>query len=228
MPLAYLILICLSFFAARNHFPFSNLPVMLGIFLLLIDVIIQIIRKFAKRTHTSVWLSSITLVIVSVGYAFVWLSWPGGFFTGLFGLVCGVFMIFYWLRAKQKINLRFVSMSLIVLALGCFTFMKPSTFLCVKNNIDKHNPKAPIFILHDLSWRLNKEGNSAESMRILNLERKVVTKKLEYLRGTNQYDAYYKIVFKEDSAIIENAFSELSKGKWVNYQPMLPEDFFLE
>lgn len=227
MPIAYFLLIVLSFIAARNHFPLSNIPVILGIFLMLADVIIQIIRLGRKKTHSTVLLSSVALLLISVGYTFVWLRWPGGMVNGLFGVVVGVIVLILWITKKQKKTIRFFILAFMTVVLGTFSFMKQSSLLCLRNNMDSNHPKGPVFLLHELAWYNYQEGDKVKAMNLLKEVQLNVNKKAAHFRNERD-DDFYTRIFVEDSVIVSRSIEQVNNGNWFNYESLCTDDVNLD
>ncbi len=228
MPIVYLLLIILAFVSSRLHWPLTSLAVIAGFLIATVDVLIQFIRVLMKRTHFSTLLGALALFFLSIGYLFFWLSWPGGFVMSCFGAIVALAFIVYWFIAKRKLNLRFGVVLTVFIVLSAFLSMKPSTFYCMKNDIDPHRPDAPIFILHELAWRYNREGNREAAMRLLLQEKQNIEAKQAYLAKEQRPDAYLIKDFEENELIVNAALDQLIKGGWTDYRPMAPEDFRLE
>lgn len=224
MPVAYLLLLVIAFVFGRIHWPGASLIILLSIGVMLVDLLIQFIRIMIGKIHVSTLLGSIALMILSVGYAYKWLFWPGAFFTSVFALVAGAAYLVYFVLSKRKPTARFVITTLTFVVLLSFAFMKESTLFCMKNDIDPKTLDAPVFSRHHLAWLYHREGNDGAAMSVLMNERAYIVKKLERLESDSHNEMYISI-FQEDQRIVEEAIADLSAGRWNHYEPLFPEDF---
>ena len=228
MPIVYLLLIIIAFVFTRLHWPFSSLAVLTGFFVMCVDIVIQIIRVWMKRTHFSTLLGALALSFLSVGYMYVWLSWPGSFIMGCLGAIVALAYIVYWFVSKRKLNLRFGVVLTVFVILAAFLSMKPSTFYCFKHDIDPNKPEAPLYNLHHLAWKYNTEGNKQAAMVLLLREKKDIEAKRAYLANQERPDSYMIKAFEENEMIADAALNNLMEGSWKEYKPMVPEDFRME
>lgn len=216
MPLAYLILLIIAFVSARLHWPLTNLAVLAGTLVMCADLLVQLIRMLMKRIHISTLFGSIVLSVLSIGYAFTWLFWPGAFETAVFALLLSLVYVIYWLASKRKPTTRFVVILLVTMVLGVYTTMKPSSFFCMKNGFDPVQPHAPLTARHFLAWLYNQEGNYGASMQMLLDEKKYAEDKISKAE-VERASSYYVDDLRNDLKTIDQAIVELNGKHWNNY-----------
>lgn len=228
MPIIYIILVVYSFIASQIHWPFANLALISGFMLLLLDVLIQLIRLMLKKTSYHVLLLALSLCFLSVGYMFIWLSWPGMKLLAWTSLILALPGILLSFRLKQKVLPRKIITGVIFVALACFSFVKTSDFYCFKNNISAEKPMedAPVFVVHQLAFILYHENDEERAEELLLEIRDDLNQKTAYFRELGR-DQYMLHIFTADSAIVSSDLKQVQSGNWSHTPFLLQEDMRL-
>ena len=225
MPIVYLILVIYSFVASQIHWPFGNLAILFGTLFLLADIVIQIIRLAMKKTTYPVLLLAISLCFLSVGYNFMWLSWPGMKLNAWFCLILALPGIILSFKLKKKALVRKLVTGFMFILLATFSFMKESTFFCFKHTISVDRPNdSPVFAVHRLAYILYQEGDKKQAKELLESIQQDLNKKTAYFRNLQRRDGFMLQIFIEDSTIVRNDLEQLEQGDWLNYQYLWPDD----
>jgi hypothetical protein len=220
MLITYVIFLLIAVTFKVLHWPGASLILLAAPLFLLIDILIQAIRK--KGDKETRILSAIAALFVSFFFLFKFLHWPGSSFLFILSSLLSVVYLLRFYQKKIKTNLRFVLLSLLFIFSVVNFSMKPSTFtlfyLC-EDPFDKEE-YVPHFLRQSLAFELYQEGDYAKAEQLIQLNIDHLNLLIEEEDGPD----YYREIDRENLEISKNDLVAIQKRSWLHYERLFPED----
>ncbi len=219
MYFGFLFFVILTVVYAQTYWTSQIFFLFFGLMLLLADVVAQGILTIIDRTHLIRLFGAIALLLLGLAYTMIWSFWPGETLISIIALIVSCGFFWYWRKNKFRLTSRFWMISLFFVLVLIGAQLKDSTMFCLKFNMDKEHPEAPIAFKHRLAWLYNKEGEKQRAHRFLREEEQYLLKQLYSPLADEEQKQFYQ----QDLKLVRAALKEYHSGNWKTYKRLQSE-----
>ncbi len=224
MLLTYLIFLFIAIIFKLFHFPGTGLIFIFSPAFLIIDVIVQSIRRHGDK-ETRI-LSAVGALILSIYLLFKFLYWSGSHLLFWIALVIPIIYLFRIVQKKVGYNFRFFLTSILLLfAIFNSTLSRSSfrQFYLLEDPFNKSDT-IPHFYIQNLAYEFYLEGEYEKAT-------KLITRNINHLNDLIAEGNTEKYITDIDLDNLEQSKMDLKNIKnltWTELTPLIHEDRHLE
>lgn len=220
MLIAYFILLLITLTFKVLHWPLVSVLFLISPVFLLIDILIQAIRKNEdKETRL---LSAIGVFFLSIFTLFKFLYWPGTSLWFVISIIILAVFVIRFFQKKVNYNTRYILVGILFL-FGIYNFsIKGSDFRLAYQLEDPFNPADPVphFYIQPLAHDYYLEGDYEKATKLI--ERNI--NHIQDLLEEKDVPHYVRKIDEENLEISINDLNSIKNRTWKNYQPLYRED----
>lgn len=224
MLLTYLILLIIAIVFKLLHFPGTGLIFICAPLFLLIDIIIQSIRKQGDK-ETRI-LSAVGVLFLSIYLLFKFLHWPSSQLLFWIALILPIIYLFRVIQKKIGYNFRFFLTGFLLLFAIFNSSLSRSSFkqmYLLEDPFDE-SETIPHFFVQNLAYDFYLEGDyeKAEKLIVRNINH------LNDLVAEDNNDRYTNDIDLRNLAQSIMDLEDVKNHTWTKLTPLFPEDRHLE
>ncbi|MDX2360197.1 MAG: hypothetical protein QNK23_05295 [Crocinitomicaceae bacterium] len=220
MLLTYLLFLVIAITFKIMHWPGTSVIFLFAPMFLLIDILIQSIRKKGDKEIRV--LSSVAALLLSIYLAYKFLHWPGNqvwLWTGL--ILSGVYL-FRLFQKKVGYNFRFILTGILLLFAVFNATISGSSFRLLYLAEDPFNPSepAPHYFVQRLAYDfyLEQDYEKAELLIVRNINH------LDDLLEDDASVQYYRTVDLQNMEQSKKDLEDIQNRTWTIFSSLIPED----
>lgn len=224
MLITYFIFLIIAIVFKLLHFPGTALLFMIGPIILLIDLVVQAIRKQNEKANRI--LSAFGALFLSLFLQFKFLYWSG---SQLFFWIALIISIIYLVRIilkKTGFNTRFYLISILLLFAIFNSTMSGSTFrqFYMPEDPFDESETIPHFYVQRLAYDYYLEGDYEKAEKLINRN----IKHLNDLIADEDSGQYNKDIDIQNLEQSKKDLTSVKKRSWTTFTPLIPMDRHLD
>jgi hypothetical protein len=167
MLITYLIILITAIVFRTFHFPGAGIMFVTTPLFLILDIIIQSVRK--REFKTTNILSAVSVLFISLFLTFKFQNWPGGNLYFILATVAICFYLFKFYKIKPQKKLRLYIVSSLFLFSLFNVFISGSSFRMLYMTEDPFNKSehVPNFFIQSLAFDFYNEGDYAKAETLI-------------------------------------------------------------